>query len=69
MSMLRFVPHLLKFLMLAIAGLAIALVLPVIFGGYAIVMEIMPTFLMWLWRTIFVVICLVLILTIFEGFR
>ncbi|MEA5485928.1 MULTISPECIES: hypothetical protein [Pseudanabaena] len=67
--MLRFIPHLLKFLMLAIAGLAIALVLPVIFGGYAIVMEIMPTFLMWLWRTIFVVICLVLILTIFEGFR
>ena len=69
MSMLRFVPHLLKFLMLAIAGLAIALVLPVIFGGYAIVMEIMPTFLMWLWRTIFVVICLVLILVIIEGFR
>jgi hypothetical protein len=69
MSMLRFVPHLLKFLMFAIAGLAIALILPTIFGGYAIVLAILPTFLISLWRTMFVVICLVLVLVIFEGFR
>ncbi len=69
MSMLRFVPHLIKFLMLAIAGLAIAVILPTILGNSAIVIEMLPTFLIGLWRTMFVVICLVLVLVIFEGFR
>ena len=69
MSMLRFVPHLVKFLMFAIAGLAIAVILPTIFGNSAIVIEMLPTFLIGLWRTMFVVICLVLILVIIEGFR
>lgn len=69
MSMLRFVPHLVKFLMFAIAGLAIAVILPTIFGNSAIVIEMLPTFLIGLWRTMFIVICLVLILVIIEGFR
>ena len=69
MSMLRFVPHLLKFLMFAIAGIAIAFILPTVFGASAIVLEMLPTFLIGLWRTMFVVICLVLVLVIIEGFR
>lgn len=69
MSMLRFIPHVLKFLMFAIAGLAIAVILPTIFGGYAIVIAMLPTFLIGLWRTMFIAICLVLILVIIEGFR
>jgi len=69
MSMLRFIPHVLKFLMFAIAGLAIAVILPTIFGGFAIVIEMLPTFLIGLWRTMFIAICLVLILVIIEGFR
>ena len=69
MSMLRFIPHVLKFLMFAIAGLAIAVILPTIFGYAAIVIEMLPTFLIGLWRTVFIVICLLLILVIIEGFR
>jgi len=69
MSMLRFVPHLVKFLVFAIAGLAIAVILPTIFGNSAIVIEMLPTFLIGLWRTVFIAICLVLILVIIEGFR
>ena len=67
--MLRFVPHVLKFLMFVIAGLAIAVILPIIFGNAAIVIEMLPTFLIGLWRTVFIVICLLLILVIIEGFR
>jgi hypothetical protein len=67
--MLRFVPHLVKFLVFAIAGLAIAVILPTIFGNSAIVIEMLPTFLIGLWRTVFIAICLVLILVIIEGFR
>jgi hypothetical protein len=69
MSMLRFVPHLVKFLMFAIAGLAIAIILPTIFGNSAIVIEMLPTLLIGLWRTMFIAICLVLVLIIIEGFR